>query len=276
MLKQLFLMHPQDLNALIEQSIQQAKLLDDKFVADETFPGVVLCSSSPNAQKMAHIIASKFSLRNWAIPVEIISSLDDYDDNPREEKDIQVIKDLDAAMLQHSVVLVVTSPRRVIGISKVLGQDIRLANSECLIYERQQSLTGKASPLTLVDRIKAIERFPGFCKPQPTRSFPKKFLYFVHDHITSRGLRIGALVSSAGLAGLGIITEVDGRFGLSGITEMKVVAGLAQPSVHIPLPCVKQRGKMSSGLGKTASNGERSIVYETVSHISQVFKDFPR
>jgi hypothetical protein len=51
-------------------------------------------------------------------------------------------------------------------------------------------------------------------------------------------VRIGALVSAAALAALGIIAEVDGRFGLSGITEMKVVAGREQFSVHIPLHCV--------------------------------------
>ena len=47
-------------------------------------------------------------------------------------------------------------------------------------------------------------------------------------------MRIGALVSVA-LAALGIIAEVDGRFGLFGITEIKVVAGQEQFAVHIPL-----------------------------------------
>jgi hypothetical protein len=56
--------------------------------------------------------------------------------------------------------------------------------------------------------------------------------------MTCRGVRIGILVSAAGFAALGIITEVDGRFVLSGGTEMKVVAGQKQPSVHIPLPWV--------------------------------------
>jgi len=55
-----------------------------------------------------------------------------------------------------------------------------------------------------------------------------RLLHFVQDHITCRGVRIGALVSAAALAALGIIAEVDGRFGLSGITEMKVVAGQEQ------------------------------------------------
>jgi len=48
-------------------------------------------------------------------------------------------------------------------------------------------------------------------------------------------VRVGALVSAAALAALGIIAEVDGRFGLFGITEIKVVAGQEQLAVHIPL-----------------------------------------
>ena len=93
--------------ALTEKSIRQAKLLDDKFVADETFPHVVLCASSPQAQKMAKIIAAKFSMSRWAIPVETIGSLDDYDDTtPSREKDIQTLQDIEAVMHQHSVILV--------------------------------------------------------------------------------------------------------------------------------------------------------------------------
>jgi hypothetical protein len=138
MLKQLFLMHTQDHpEALIEQSLQQAKLLDDKFVADETFPHIILCSSPPQAQKMAKIIAAKFSLPHWPIPVETIGSLDDYDDAPDREKDFQSIQDIQSVMYQHSVVLVITGPLRVEGISRALGQDVRLKIAECLVYERQ-------------------------------------------------------------------------------------------------------------------------------------------
>ena len=238
MLKQLFLIHTtQDHSeALIGQSIRQAKLLDDKFVADETFPHVILCSSSPQAQKMAKIIAAKFSLPHWPIPVETRDSLDAYDDTPGREKDIQALKDIEAVMYQHSVVLVVTDPLRVEGISRTLGQDVRLKNTECLVYERQQSLTGKCGPFTLAGRLMANDPTPSVSEAPPKSAFPKRFFLFVLDHMTSRGLRIGALAFAAGLAALGIIAEVDGRFGLSGVTEMKVVAGLEQPSVHIPLP----------------------------------------
>jgi hypothetical protein len=239
MLKQLFLMHHQDHSeVLIEQSIRQAKLLDDKFVADETFPRVILCSSTPQAQKMATIIAAKFSFAYWVIPVEITGSLDAYCGTPGREKDIQALKDIEAAMQQHSVVLVVTDPLSVEGISRTLGQDVILKNAECLVYERQLSLTGKGGPFTLAGRLMANEPAPSVSVAPSKSAFPKRFFHFVQAHVTSRGMRIGALVSAAGLAALGIIAEVDGRFGLSGVTEMKVVAGLEQPSVHIPLPWV--------------------------------------
>jgi len=232
-------MHTQDHpEALIEQSLQQAKLLDDKFVADETFPHIILCSSSPQAQKMAKIIAAKFSLPHWPIPVETINSLDDYDDAPDREKDFQSIQDIQAVMNQHSVVLVITGPLRVEGISSALGQEVRLKNSECLVYERQQSLTGKGGPLTLAGRLMANAPTHDVSSAPPKSAFPKRCFYFVLDHINPRSVRIGALVSAAGLAALGIIAEVDGRFGLTGATEMKVVAGLEQPSVYIPLPWV--------------------------------------
>ena len=134
MLKQLFLMHPtQDHSeALIEQSIRQAKLLDDKFAADETFLHVILCSPSPQAQKMAKIIAAKFSLRHWPIPVETIASLDGYDGAPDREKDIRALQDIDCAMQQHSVVLAVTDPLRVEGISRTLDQYVRLKNADTI------------------------------------------------------------------------------------------------------------------------------------------------
>jgi len=240
MLKQLFLMHPtQDHSeALIEQGIRLAKLLDDKFVADETFPHIILCSSSPQAQKMAKIIAAKFSLPRWAIPVESTGSLDDYADAPRRKKDNQALQDIEAAMQQNSVVLVVTDPLRVEGISRTLGQDVRLKNAECLVYERQQGLTEKGGPLTLAGRLMDNESTANVNAVLPKSSFPKIFFHFVQDHMTCRGVRVEALVSAAGLVALGIIAEVDGRFGLSGVTEMKVVAGQEQPSVHIPLPWV--------------------------------------
>jgi len=79
---------------------------------------------------------------------------------------------------------------------------------------------------------------PSVSVAPPKSAFPKRCFHFVQDHMTSRGVRIGALVSAAGLAALGIMAEVDGRFGLSGVTEMKVVAGQEQPSVHITLPWV--------------------------------------
>ena len=232
-------MHTQDHpEALIEQSLQQAKLLDDKFVADETFPHIILCSSSPQAQKMAKIIAAKFSLPHWPIPVETIGSLDDYDDAPAREKDFQSIQDIQSVMYQHSVVLVITGPLRVEGISSAFGQDVRLKNTECLVYERQQSLTGKCSPFTLAGKLMINNPTSSVSVALPKSGFPKRFLHLLLGHMTSRGLRIGSLVSAAGLAALGIIAEVDGRFGLTGATEMKVVAGLEQPSVHIPLPWV--------------------------------------
>ena len=224
--------------ALTEKSIRQAKLLDDKFVADETFPHVVLCASSPQAQKMAKIIATKFSMSRWAIPVETTGSLDDYSDGPHEEKDRQALQDIEAAMQQNSVVLVVTGPLRVEDISRILGQEIRLKDTECQVYERQQGLTEKGGPFTLAGRLMVDEPAPNLRVVQPKSSFPKRLLHFVQDHITCRGVRIGALVSAAALAALGIIVEVDGRFGIFGITQIKVVAGQEQLVVHIPLHCV--------------------------------------
>jgi phosphohistidine phosphatase SixA len=238
MLKQLFLIYPtQDHSeVLIEQGILQAKLLDDKFVVDETFPQVILCSSSPQAQKMAKIIAAKFSFAHWIIPVETIGSLDDYDDATSREKDIQALQDIDTVMYEHSVVLVVTGSLRVEGIARALGQDVRLKNAECLVYERQQSLTGKGGPLTLVGRLMVSDTQPSVSTTPPKTAFPKRFIHFVQNHMTCRGVRIGALVFAVGLTALGIIAEVDARFGLSGVTERKVIAGQEQLSVHIPLP----------------------------------------
>ena len=237
MLKQLFLMHYAQghSEALTEMSIRQAKILDDKFVADETFPHVVLCASSPQAQQMAKIIAAKFSMSHWALPVETTGSLDDYGDGPHEEKDRQALQDIDATMQQNSVVLVVTGLLRVEGISRILGQDVRLKNAECLVYERQQSLTGKASPFTLAGRLMANEPTLSVSVAPPKNAFTKRFFHFLQDRITCRGVKIGALIFAATLVALGIIAEVDGRFGLSGITEMKVVAGQEQLSVHIPM-----------------------------------------
>jgi len=188
---------------------------------------------------MAKIIAAKFSLPHWAIPVETIGSLDDYDDTtPSREKDIQALQDIEAVMHQHSVILVITDSIRVEGISRTLGQDVRLKNAEFLVYERQQSLTGKGSPLTLAGRLMVNDPTHSVSATPPKNAFPKIFFHFVQDHMTCRGVRIVALVSAAGLATLGIIAEMDGRFGLFGVTEMKVVAGQEQPSVHIPLPWV--------------------------------------
>jgi broad specificity phosphatase PhoE len=92
MLKQLFLMHPtQDHSeTLIQQGIRQAKLLANGPMADEIPPHVIiLCSPSPQAKKMAEIIAAKFSLSRRVIPVESTGSLDDYDEGPRREQDNQ-------------------------------------------------------------------------------------------------------------------------------------------------------------------------------------------
>jgi hypothetical protein len=141
-------------------------------------------------------------------------------------------------MEQNSVVLVVTDPLRVEGISRALGQDIRLKNADCLIYERQQGLIEKGGPLTLTGRLTINDPTPNVSTAQPRSLFSKRFFHFVQDHLTSHGLRIGALVFAAGLAALGIIAEVDARFGLSGVTEMKVVAGQEQLSLHIPQPWV--------------------------------------
>ena len=240
MLKQLILMHYAQghSEALTEKSLRQAKILDDKFVADETFPHIVLCVSSPQAQKMAKIIAAKFSMSRWAIPVETTGSLDDYSEGPHEEKDRQALQDIEAAMQQNSFVLVVTGPLRVEGISRILGQEVRLKDTECLVYERQQGMTEKGGPFTLAGRLMVDEPAPHVSVVLPKSSFPKRLLHFVQDHITCRGVRIGALLSAAALAALGIIVEVDGRFGLFGITEIKVVAGQEQLLVHIPLQCV--------------------------------------
>ena len=237
MLKQLFLIQftQGHSEALTEKSIRQAKILDDKFVADETFPHIVLCPSSPQAQKMAKIIAAKFSMSHWVLPVETNGSLDDYGEDPHEEKDRQALQDIEAAMQQNSFVIVVTDPLRVEGISRILGQDIRLKNTECLVYERQQGLTEKGGPFTLAGRLMVNEPAPNESVVLPKDSFSKRLLHFVQDHITCRGVRVGALVSAAALAALGIIAEVDGRFGLFGITEIKVVAGQEQLAVHIPL-----------------------------------------
>ena len=237
MLKQLFLIQfaQGHSEALTEKSIRQAKILDDKFVADETFPHIVLCPSSPQAQKMAKIIAAKFSMSHWVLPVETNGSLDDYGEDPHEEKDRQALQDIEAAMQQNSFVIVVTDPLRVEGISRILGQDIRLKNTECLVYERQQGLTEKGGPFTLAGRLMVNEPAPNESVVLPKDSFSKRLLHFVQDHVTCRGVRVGALVSAAALAALGIIAEVDGRFGLFGITEIKVVAGQEQLAVHIPL-----------------------------------------
>ena len=224
--------------ALTEKSMRQAKILDDKFVADETFPHIVLCASSPQAQLMAKIIAAKFSMSHWVLPVETTGSLDDYGDGPHEEKDHQALLDIEAAMQQNSFVLVVAGPLRVEGICRILGQNIRLKNTECLVYERQQGLTEKGGPFTLAGRLMVDEPAPNLRVVLPKSSFPKRLLHFVQDHITCRGVRIGALVSAAALVALGFIAEVDGHFGLFGITEIKVVAGQEQLAVHIPLHCV--------------------------------------
>jgi hypothetical protein len=88
---------------------------------------------------MAKIIAAKFSMSHWVLPVETIGSLDDYGDGPHEEKDPQALLDIEAAMQQNSFVLVVTGPLRVEGISRILGQEIRLKNTECLVYERSRA-----------------------------------------------------------------------------------------------------------------------------------------
>ena len=168
------------------------------------------------------------------IPVETTESLDDYGDRPRKEKDNQALQDIEEAMQHNSVVLVVTDPLRVEGISRALGQDIRLKNAECLVYERQQGLTEKGGSLTLAGRLTINYPIPNVSAAQPRSLFSKRFFHFIQDHLTSHVLRIGALVFAAGLAALGIIAEVDARFGLSGVTEMKVVAGQEQLSLHIP------------------------------------------
>jgi phosphohistidine phosphatase SixA len=261
MLKQLFLMHySQDHSqTLIQQGIRQATLLANGPLADEIPPRVIiLYSPSLEAKTIAEIIAAKFSMSRWVIPVESIDSLDDYGDGPRWEKDNQALQDIDAAMQQNSVVLVVTCPLRVEGISRALGQDVRLKNAECLLYERQQGLTEKGGPLTLAGRLTDDEATASVSVVQPKSAFPTGFFHFVQGHMTCRGLRIGALVSAVGLVALGMTAEVDGRFGLSGVTEMKVVAGQEQPSVRIPLPWVPTLGhpvKLAYHAGREKKKG---------------------
>ena len=238
MLKQLFLMHYSQgqSEVLTEQGIKLVKLLANGPMANEMPPHVIiLCSTSPQAKQIAEIIAAKFSMSRRVIPVESIGSLDDYGNDPCSEKDKHALQDIETAMQQNSVVLVVTVPLRVEGISRALGQEVRLENAECLVFERQQGLTEKGGPLTFAGRLTVNDPMPNISAAQPKSLFPKRFFHFIPDHITSRGVRVGALVFAVALAALGMIAEVDGRFGLSGVTEMKVVAGQEQLSVHIPL-----------------------------------------
>jgi phosphohistidine phosphatase SixA len=237
MLKQLFLMHyiEDHSETLNQQGIQQAKLLANGPLADEIPPHVIiLCSPSPQAKKIAEIIAAKFSVPRWVIPVETTDSLGNYGAAPRFELDNQALQDIETAMQQNSVVIVVTDPIRVEGISRALGHDVRLKNAECLVYERQQGLTEKGGPLSLAGRLTVNYQTSKACAALPTRSSPKRIFHFVHGHLTSRVVSNGDLISAASLAALGIIAEVDGRFGLSGLTEIKVVAGQEQLYVHIP------------------------------------------
>lgn len=241
MLKQLFFIHySQDYcESLTEQGLRQAQLLADGPMADAISPDVIiLCSPSQQAKKIAEIISAKFSMSRWVIPVETKNSLDDYGDNPHKEKDNQAIQDIEAAMQQNSVVLVVTDPLRVEGISSALGQDVRLKKAECLVYERQQSLTEKGVPFTFAGELTVNDPISKVSAAKPKSVSPKRFFHLIQYRITSRDVRTGAFVSAVVLAALGIIAEVDGRFGLSGVTEMKVVAGQEQLSVHIPSPCV--------------------------------------
>ena len=241
MVKQLFLMHYAQGNAqaLTEQGLLRVKLLTDGPLAEEIPPHVIiLCAPTPEAKLIADIIAAKFSMSCWGIPVETTGSLDDYGDNPRNGMDKQAIEKIEAAMLRHSVVIVITSPLRVEVVSKTLGQGVSLKNAECLVYERQQVLTEKAGPLTFAGILTVNDPTPGVSVALPKSASPKRTFHFFQDHITCRGVRIGALVSAAALAAIGIIAEVDGRFGLSGLTEMKVVAGQEQFSVPIPLPWI--------------------------------------
>lgn len=239
MLKQLFLMpySQGQSKALSEQGSRLVKFLTDELMADEIPPYItILCSSSPQAKKIAEIIAANFSISHWAIPIESTGGLDDYGCNSPSELDNQALKEIEAAMLQNSVVLVVTDPLRIEGISKALGQNIKLKNAECLIFVRQQYLTEKRDPLTLTGRLTIKNPTSYSSAAQTEKVIPKKFPHFFQNDMTSRGLRIGALASAVGLTALGVTAEVDGHFELSGITDMEVIAGQKQPSVHIPLP----------------------------------------
>ena len=156
MLKRLILMHYSQgqSGVLTEQGISLVKLLAKSLMADEVPPHVIiLCSSSPQAKKIAEIIAAKFSMSRWVIPVETSVSLDDYGDGLLKELDNQAIQVIEAAMQQNSAVLVVTNPLRVEGISRALGHDVRLKNAECLVYERQQGLIEKGGLLTLAGTL---------------------------------------------------------------------------------------------------------------------------
>ena len=156
MLKQLILMpysqgHSE---ALTEQGIRLVKLLANGPMAEEIPPHVIiLCSPSPQAKKIAEIIAAKFSMPRRVILVETTGSLDEYGNDPCNEKDNQAFEDIEAALQQHSVVLVVTGLLRVEGISRILGQGISLKNTECPIYERQQGLTERGGPLTFTGKL---------------------------------------------------------------------------------------------------------------------------
>ena len=241
MMKRLFLMHYAQGNfeALTGQGLLQVKLLADGPLADEIPPHVIiLCASSPQAKLIADIIAAKFSMSRWGIPIETTGSLDDYGDNPRNEKDRQALENIEAAMLRHSIVLVITGPLRVEGISTILGQGVSPKNATCLVYERQQILTEKSGPLTFAGVLTVNDPTVSVSVALPKSASPKRSFHFFQDHITCRDVRIGALVFAAALAAIGIIAEVDGRFGLSGVTEMKVVAGQEQFSAHIPLPWI--------------------------------------
>jgi len=241
MVKQLFLMHYAQGNAeaLTEQGLLQVKLLADGPLAEEIPPHVIiLCAPSAQAKLVADIIAAKFSMSGWGIPVETTGSLDDYGDNPRNEMDKQAIEKIEVAMWRHSVVLVITGSLRVEGISRILGQGVSLKNAECLVYERQQVLTEKGGPLTFSGILTVNDRTPGVSVAPPKRAYLKRTFHFFQDHTTCRGVRIAALAAAVALAAIGIIAEVDGRFGLSGLTEMKVVAGQEQFSVPIHLPWI--------------------------------------
>lgn len=231
MLKQLLLMHYSqgESAALTEQGIGLVKFLASSVMADEIPPRVsILCPLSPQARKIAEIISAKFSMSRWVIPVESTGSLDNYGEGSRRELDNQTLQDIETAMQQSSFVIVITDPQRIEGISKALGQDIRLKNAECLVYERQQGLIEKGGPYTLAGRLTVNAPTPNENASLPKSLFPKKFPHFLQTHMTCRNVRIGALVSAVSFASLGAIAEVDGRFGLSGVTEMKVVAGQEQ------------------------------------------------